>query len=283
MKLLIVCGPTATGKTSLAIALAKKFHGELINADSRQVYQGLDALTGKDRPRDARIWLYDVIDANEEFSVAHFVRLATMAIGDIVKRGKLPIIVGGTGFYLRALTTSIDSLAVPPDRELRKRLSRESIATLQKRLRRVHPMRWNSMNESDRKNPRRLIRAIEVTTSKKNPQQTYPRYDALWIGLAAPLPLLKQRITERVTERFDDAVGEVRDGLPPILGADPLLSLKRGEIIKEDALVRWAQAEYRYAKRQMTWFKKEKRIHWFDIKNPRYQNEVEALVREWYT
>lgn len=282
MKLLIICGPTATGKTKLALALAKKFGGELVNADSRQVYKGLDALTGKDRSRNARIWLYDIIGANEQFSVAHFVRLATMAIGDIRKRGKLPIVVGGTGFYLRALTTSIETLHVPPNAELRKTLSTASLETLQEHLRRVDPARWGALNESDRKNPRRLIRAIEVAMSSKHAVQAPPRYDVLWIGLTSPLAILKQRITQRVAERFDKATGEVRDGLPPLLGADPLLSFTRSESTKEEALGRWFHAEYQYARRQMTWFKKEKQIHWFDV-SKEYIHEVVAFVREWYT
>lgn len=275
MKLLIICGPTATGKTKLAISLAKTFHGEIVNADSRQVYRGLDALTGKDRSEEVPIWLYDVAD--QEFSVAHFVRLAHSAIESIAKKGKLPIVVGGTGFYLRALTESIDTISIPPNWPLREQLALLSVRELQKLVKRE---RLKKMNESDRKNPRRLIRAIEVAGNTSS--QRVPKYDALWIGLTAPLSILKRRIAERITGRFDTAVGEVCEGLPPILGARALLSFNRGEITKEESLIKWTQEEYQYARRQITWFKKEKQIHWFDV-SMKYTHKVVAFVREWYT
>lgn len=282
-KLLIVCGPTATGKTKLAIALSKTFNGELINADSRQIYEGLDALTGKDRSDEVPIWLYDVVDAHQEFSVAQFVTLAQRAIGDIGKRGKLPIVVGGTGFYLRALTTSIDSLAVPPNPALRKAFHAASLESLQQELQRVDLVRWGRMNESDQKNPRRLIRAIEVALSTKYVPPVPPRYDVLWIGLTASLPILQQRIRKRVAERFDKATSEVRVDLPPILGADPLLSFTRGESTKEEAERKWVQAEFQYSKRQVTWFKKQRHIQWFDVSDTSYSEAVAACVTAWYT
>lgn len=291
MKLLIICGPTATGKTALAIKAAKAFGGELINADSRQVYKGLNALTGKDRSPSVPIHLYDVVSPDEEFSVAHFVRLAQTAIDDVHKRTKLPIVVGGTGFYLRALTTSIATLAVAPNSELRKILSSMPIEELQQRLQNVDQDRWDGMNDSDRKNPRRLIRAIEVAATNKAVveqgqsllQGLSLNNNVLWIGLTTKQEILKKRIATRVAQRFEEALTEVREGLPPILGVTPLLSYKRGEITKEDALHRWTQLEYQYAKRQMTWFKKQQDIHWFDVQHAGYPRDVEELVREWYT
>lgn len=282
-KILVICGPTGTGKTKLAISLAKKFNGELVNADSRQVYKGLDALTGKDRSEEIPIWVYDVVSTDEVFTVSHFVRLAYHAIGDIHKREKLPIVVGGTGFYLRALTTSIDTIAVPPNPILRKTLNAKSPEALGRKLQRVDRARWGAMNESDRKNPRRLIRAIEVAAQGQHVRRAAPRYSPFWIGLTVPLPVLKQRITQRVAMRFDKATSEVCDGLPPILGVNPLLVFKRGERTKEETLRDWAQREYQYAKRQLTWFRKEKDIHWFDVSTVDYKSHVEALVGEWYT
>lgn len=282
-KLLIICGPTGTGKTKLAISLAKQFNGELISADSRQVYQGLDALTGKDRSEEVPIWLYDVAQIHEVFTVAHFVRLAEAAIDNIYKRKKLPIVVGGTGFYLRALITSIDTIAVPPNPALRETLRATSLDRLQEQLRRCDRDRWSTMNESDQKNPRRLIRAIEVARSAPHARRVTPRYDTLQVGLTSPLPVLKQRITERVAMRFDNAVTEVCDGLPPILGADPLLSFKREEISKEETLMKWMLAEYQYAKRQMTWFNKQTNVHWFAAGDKELLRKVEAFVTSWYT
>ena len=257
-KVLIICGPTATGKTKLALELAKKFNGELINADSRQVYVGLDALTGKDRSVEIPIWLYDVAD--KEFSVAHFVHLAREAIETIQSRGKLAIVVGGTGFYLRALTESIDTLSIPPNWKLRRQLETLSVEELQKR---VDRKRLEKMNDSDRKNPRRLIRAIEVAGRPGKAAQ--PTYDAVWIGLTAPLPVLKQRIEERIKERFDKATREIKDDLPTILGLNIVRKFIGGEIGKEEAIAKWTQLEYQYAKRQMTWFRKQKQIAWYTI------------------
>lgn len=274
-KIVIICGPTGTGKTKLALALAKKFNGELINADSRQVYKSLDALTGKDRSEEIAIWLYDVVGTDQEFSVAHFVRLAGRAIYDIDKRGKLPIVVGGTGFYLKALTESIDTISIPPNLTLRKKLNSTPLIKLQEELQRVDPARWMTMNDSDRSNPRRLIRAIEVSGNTST--QRTPKYDAFWIGLTAPLPVLKQRIEARVKARWDKALSEVTDDLPPILGAGPLFLFLRGEVTKEEALRKWITAEYQYAKRQLVWFRKQKQILWLD------EAQVEEHVRQWYT
>ncbi|MBI4062551.1 hypothetical protein HY410_01370 [Candidatus Gottesmanbacteria bacterium] len=259
-KILIICGPTGTGKTKLAIALAKKFNGELVSADSRQVYRGLDALTGKDRSKEIPIWLYDVVGTDQEFSVAHFVRLAGHAIDNIAKRGKLPIVVGGTGFYLKALTESVDTISIPPNLKLRRYLVTLSIDELQKRL---DVKRLAHMNESDRKNPRRLIRAIEVAGKVR--EQRAPKYDALWIGITMPLPALKKSIAKRIKSRWDKALAEVREDLPPIFGSEPLLAFKHGEVSKARAIALWESSEYQYAKRQLTWFRKQKQIAWYTI------------------
>ncbi|MBI5448890.1 tRNA (adenosine(37)-N6)-dimethylallyltransferase MiaA [Candidatus Gottesmanbacteria bacterium] len=282
-KLLVVCGPTATGKTALAIMLAKQWNGELVSADSRQIYKGLDALTGKDRSDDIPIWLYDVVEPGMAFSVAHFVRLAKSSIENIYKRNKLPILVGGTGFYLQALTTTVDSLMVPPNPSLRMVLHAASLSSLQEELQLIDSLRWKAMNESDQKNPRRLIRAIEVARSAKYVPPTMPQYDALWIGLTSPLSILEQRIRKRVRERFVKAVREVRDGLPSLLGVAPLLSYSHGNSTKEEALAKWTLSELQYAKRQMTWFRKQKNIRWFDVSKEGYIGLVEAYVSSWYT
>ncbi len=281
-KLLIICGPTATGKTKLALHLAKKFNGELVSADSRQVYKGLDALTGKDRSDKIPIHLYDVLDPGRDFSVAHFVPLAWAAIDSIHTAGKLPIVVGGTGFYIRALTRPIVTIAIPPNRQLRKRLNLMLLYQLQEELRRVDPWKWKKMNHSDQKNPRRLIRAIEVVAATKISSRSRKPSDILWIGLMGALSVLKSRITQRIVERFDSAAKEVGVGLPDILGVGPLLSYTRGQNSKEETIQKWADAEYAYARRQMTWFRKEKDIHWFEADDAQLKQKVEEFVAGWY-
>ncbi len=281
--LLIICGPTATGKTKLALALAKQFDGELVSADSRQVYKGLDALTGKDRSKEIPIWLYDVIDVGQPFNAAHFAFLARHAIDDIHKRKKLPIVVGGTGLYLSALTSRVDTLGIPPNTKLREKLSSYSLDLLQEQLQHIDEIRWLQMNHSDQKNPRRLIRAIEIAKSGKIYPQEEPLYDALWIGLTTTLRMLQQRISKRVQMRWDESAHEVQKNLPPILGAEPLLAFLRGDSTKKETLREGTNAEYQYAKRQMTWFKKQKNIFWFDVANDGVYTDIGYLVRTWYT
>ncbi|MBI5619839.1 tRNA (adenosine(37)-N6)-dimethylallyltransferase MiaA [Candidatus Gottesmanbacteria bacterium] len=282
-KLLIICGPTATGKTALALHLAKQFNGELVSADSRQLYKGLDALTGKERSNDIPIWLYDIIEVGEPFSAHDFVSRANDAITNIEKRGKLPIAVGGTGFYLKALTEPIATLSIPPNALLRKQLAHLSLHELQVRLEHLDGSRWQRMNASDRQNPRRLIRAIEVVTAGITPKPRKLLCQTLWIGLTASPRTLKERIEQRVTARFHQAIGEVKDGAEPVLGAQLIFSYKQGEISKQEALRMWTTREYQYAKRQLTWFAKQKDIRWFDVQNTDYYNEVEAFVAAWYT
>ena len=285
MKILIVCGPTATGKTALAVQLARKFNGELVSADSRQIYKGLDALTGKERSGDVPIWLYDIVEIGKLYSAHDFVSAAEVAIANIQTRGKLPIVVGGTGFYLKALTAPIDTLSIPPNHALRKRLASFSLEELQERLKHLDETRWEQMNDSDRKNPRRLIRAIEVAGAKKGNslQQGVSLHNAtLWIGLTAKPQVLKERITQRVSERFHAALREATKETAFLLGAPPLLLFQKGEISKAEALAAWAAKEYQYAKRQLTWFKKQNGIRWFDITQP-LEDEVERMVASWYT
>ena len=134
-KLLIICGPTATGKTKIAIDLAKKFNGELVGADSRHVYKGLTILTGKDLPIDGtKIWATNIVEVHDPYSVSQYQQLARGTIDDIHTRGNLPILVGGTGLYIRAVVNQIDTVYVPPNLSLRDELYKQSISELQKIL-----------------------------------------------------------------------------------------------------------------------------------------------------
>ncbi len=236
-KLLIVCGPTATGKTALAAELAKTFHGELVSADSRQVYRGMDLLTNKERP-NVPIWLYDIVSPGEEFSVSHWVKLARAAIQDIRKRDKLPIVVGGSGLYIKALLDPFDTIAIPPNKELRQR--NLSVQELQKMIPR------GDMNDSDWNNSRRLIRRIEI--ARRSIKRSRGE-QAIVIGLTAPLPVLYKRIDDHLKER--------------ILGG-----------MKEKP-----SNEHAIARKQLTWFKKQKGIHWFDCTSPTLFSDVVYLVK----
>ena len=186
--LLIVCGPTAMGKTGLALELAGKFDGELVSCDSRQVYKYMDVVTGKDLPEGFRledkgysfpllgintytdgkinIWGYDLVRPDGEFSVQMYLKFVGLVLSDIWKRGKLPIIVGGTGFYVQSLLSPPKTINMPMNSELRRELNVKSVEELLERLKQLDPERVELMNESDVKNPRRLIRAIEVADYK---------------------------------------------------------------------------------------------------------------------
>lgn len=298
-KILIVCGPTATGKTKLALALAKKFDGELVSADSRQVYKGLDILTGKDFPKDGTpIRLYDVVGQNEPFSVALYEDLARAAIDDIVKRGKLPILVGGTGLYINAVMNPIDTTSVPQNLPLRKTLSTQAVFELQKFLEYIDKDKWGIMNVSDRNNPRRLTRAIEIATWHKNHKEInvrkVPLYDVQMIGLTGSHEWLLENIRKRVRARFRQGVVDEVKQLRKIVNDQSSLAatslgltvVRRyigGEIEKEEAINLWATQEYQYAKRQLTWFKKQTNIHWFVAGETKLLSKVEAIVAPWYT
>jgi len=322
-KILFICGLTATGKTKHAVELAKQFNGELVSADSRQVYKELTILSGKDIPKNVTpqkttitvqhnqkkyslvtynldglpIWMYDVISAIESFSVAQFVHVANVVIADIQRRNKLPIIVGGTGLYIRGLTKSMETFAVPPNTKLRKSLNVASIEILQQQLYALDRMKFDSMNLSDQKNPRRLIRAIEVAQwRKKHSDNVLPvdaNVDRLTIGLRTSFDLLEQRMQQRVEKRINGAMKEVKELMkrnPPLnlpsrsaIGIKLLEQYLNRKISRQDVINNWTHEELHYAKRQLTWFKKDPSIRWFDVTHINWKKEVVSLVSTWYT
>src|SRR3989338_7231362 len=159
-KLFVVWGPTATGKTELALNLAKKFSGVLGSADSRQGYRQMDIGTGKDKHKTGNILGYDLVSPRDEFSVAAYVKFARRAVRQIWRQKKLPILVGGTGFYIKGVVDGIGTSSVPRNLNLRKSLEKKSAEELFEILSAEDPIKAASMNQSDSKNPRRLIRAI---------------------------------------------------------------------------------------------------------------------------
>jgi tRNA dimethylallyltransferase len=307
-KILVVCGPTATGKTGLGLKLAKKFNGEIISADSRQIYKGMDIATGKDinqgkwvkdhwEIEGIPLWLLDIVEPNVEFSVAHYADLAWEKIKDIWQRGKLPVIVGGTGFYIKAVLENIPSQGIPPNWPLREKLELKSVESLFEELAKLDSFRAGQMNTSDRQNKRRLIRAIEIArwrVANLLPEdQKLPVFETLFIGLKTSSQILYRRIDKRVEERYKMGVKKEISGLLmkgfswnlPSMSAmgyqewRPFFE-KKADLLQ--VLTRWKFNEHAYARRQMTWFKKEKQIHWFDISQRGWENRVEKEVFIWY-
>lgn len=299
-KLLVVCGPTSTGKTSLALKLAKELDGEIVSADSRQVYRGMDIGTGKEWGKGIKIWGYNLIDPKKEFSVAQYLKIAHHIIDDVSGRGKLPILVGGTGLYIKAVIDGIQTADVPKNAKLRKNLEEKTADELYDTLSQLDSLKAASLNSSDRKNPRRLIRAIEVAqyqlTKKAVPVVHHTIgniFDILYVGLTAPQAFLEERIEKRVKERLDRGIKkEVEDLLRAGVKWEDQAMLAMGYGLWRDHIEggvneaevadEWARDEKRYAKRQMIWFKKVKGINWFDITGAEYPENVEILTKKWY-
>lgn len=297
-KLLIVCGPTASGKTALAVSLAKRFNGELISADSRQVYVGMDIGTGKDIQslQGVPIKMYDVVSPNESFSVSMYRRLALESIRNIQKKRKLPIVVGGTGLYIDSLLQSASTYYIPPNIQLRSTLHDYSIDQLQDELMSLAPEILRGMNNSDRNNPRRLIRKIEIAKAGTTPKyiDTSRKSANLIIGVRSELTTIQQSISRRVEERMKDGfLHEVQSllehgvtwDMPAMsgLGYAQMKGVFEGTKKLPTAIAEWKTKEFQYAKRQLTWFKKNKEIHWFDPSQSDYLENIEQRVSAWYT
>lgn len=274
-KILVIVGPTASGKSALAVRLAQRFGGEIVSADSRQVYRGMNIGTGKitkDEMGGIRHHLLDVASPKGVFTVADYAPKAAHAIRGILRRGKLPIICGGTGFYISALVDGLTLPDVPPDPALRERLRKKSVDDLFARLARLDP---DFAARIDRKNPHRLIRAIEIARALGRVPPLHPHmpYDPLFIGITWPKTTLARRIEKRLIARVRAGmVDEVRRLMKYGVTHERLDALGleyryvsrhlRAELSKDALLAELGSAIRNYAKRQMTWFKKDKRIHW---------------------
>ncbi len=296
-RLVIVCGPTATGKTTVAARLAKKFNGELVSADSRQVYRGMDIGTGKDIAllQGVPIWMYDVVDPDELFSVSQYQKQARRCIEDIQKRAKLPIVVGGTGLYIQSLIQTVPTSQIKPNVALRKKLEKQSLVSLQLLMKEECMHLWGILNDSDRNNPRRLIRKIELKRAGINvlekPRATTK--DICWIGLRTGFNDLYARIDERVEKRvkqgmIDEIKSLLKKGygweLPAMsgLGYREWKEYIEGNAIMEDVIKKWKYDEHGYSRRQMTWFKRNKDIQWFDVYQKGQIKSIESYVGTWY-
>ncbi len=315
-KLLVVCGPTATGKTALGIYLAKKFNGEIISADSRQVYRGMDIGTGKDLGRNSeykvinnnlgyyemdgiRIFGYDIVDPREDFSISQYLKFAKKAIREIRAKNKLPIVVGGTGFYIKGIVDGIPTVDVPRNDNLRAQLGQKSAGELFESLSQIDSFKAGSLNASDKKNPRRLIRAIEVALylidHKLSPEQLTEteNNDVLFIGLGGSKNYLDGCIGKRVDDRTSVGMKEEIQNLIASgvtwsdqsmysLGYRQYRDYFEGGVDEDHVIAEWKKEERKYAARQMVWFKKDLRIYWFNISMPHLQKKVENVVEKWH-
>src|SRR3989344_935424 len=277
-KVIVILGQTATGKSNLAVKIAKQIGGEIISADSRQVYKGLDLGTGKITKKEMMgvpHHLLDVVNPRKSFSVAEYKKLAEEKIEEILKNGKIPIIAGGTGLYIKSIVDNISFPEVPPNETLRKKLKKLSAEKLFALLKKIDPRRAQTVES---KNPRRLIRAIEIAKALgKVPRLTEatPPYKFIKIGLKLPDEILKKKIKKRLEKRLRDGMAiELHDlrkkGVPwkrfRELGFDQkyIALYLQNKISQKEMLEKLLNKNWQYAKRQWTWFKRDKKIIWID-------------------
>lgn len=274
-------GPTASGKSNLAIQIAKKNNGEIISADSRLVYKGFDIATAKptmEERQGIEHYLIDIVEPEVDYSVANFLDDAKIAIEKIIQKGKTPIVVGGTGLYFRILLEDFDLPRVEPDYKLREELETYESEALHKMLKKLDPVSAEKIHFN---NKVKIIRAIEVSKTLDKPHSVAagkkePEYDVDWIGLnPADRAVLYKRIDDRVdvmvqnglieeTKSLLEKHGRINNFVNTI-GYQEILQYLDNEISLNEALSNMKQNSRRYAKRQLTWFNRNKLINWLDI------------------
>jgi len=318
-KILVILGPTSSGKTRLAVSLTAKFNGEIVSADSRQVYKGMDIGTGKDlneyklkaNPPAGRAGssklkaipyhLIDVVSPKTMFNLAEYQKLAYQAIDNIISRGKLPVLTGGTGLYLQAVIDGYDLSEVKPDKKFRIELEKKTIPQLFSIIEKINKKFAEKINDSDRKNKRRLIRYVEIlnviplrpeygASEGREKHENFKKYNSLIIGISTDKKILNDRIQKRLTLRLEkeDMIGEVkrlhREGLSwkrlENFGLEyKFISLYLQKKLTYDEMAKKLFIAIRqFSRRQMTWFrrwqKQGAKINW--IKNFK---EAEKLTK----
>ncbi|GAC1435733.1 MAG: tRNA (adenosine(37)-N6)-dimethylallyltransferase MiaA [Ktedonobacteraceae bacterium] len=297
--LIVVLGPTASGKSALGIALAQRFHGEIVSADSRQVYRGLDIGTAKVTAEEQALvphHLLDIVEPSEIYTVSHFQHAALSIIYAILARQHIPFLVGGSPHYIQAVVDNLDMPQVAPQPALRAQLEQRPLLDLLQELQERDP---RSFAVIDRNNPRRVIRALEVciTTGKPFSAQrgrARPLYRSLLLGIQWPREELYMRIDARVDERMQmGMVQEVQDLLNAGISHERLDALGleyrfvdrwlRGEFVSEEQMVeRLKYAIHDFTRRQLTWFRRDTRIVWIDGGNgDRMTQEAEKIIEDW--
>lgn len=301
-KIIVILGPTASGKTSLAIKLAYRFNGEIISADSRQVYKGMDIGTGKDldeynyQEQKIPYHLIDVVSPKTSFDLAKWRKKADRAIKDILKRGKLPIIAGGTGLYLEAIVQNYSLSLIKPNKILRIKLEKLTADKIFNKIEKLNPIFAKKINNSDKKNKRRLIRYYEILQAGENicKKNKNDSYKFLILGVTHPRKVLLERIYKRLIDRLEKEkmIEEVKTLHKSGVSWKRLegfgLEYKfisyflQGKINYEEMVEKLNIAIRQFAKRQMAWFRRWERkvgkIYW--IKN--YQdakNRVKKFIK----
>lgn len=296
-KILVIVGPTASGKSALGVSLAKRLKGEIISADSRQVYKGLDIGTGKITKKEMRgipHHLLDIVSPKKTVTAQEFTEKARSAINAISKKARLPLVVGGTGFYIDSLLGRITLPDVPPNKKLRESLHKKNATALYTQLKKLDAKRAKAMSsQSERNNKVRLVRAIEIakatTSTIKISRRRLDIFDVLWIGISPEQKLLEKKIEKRLSARIKQGMIQEAKRLRKnhlslkrmeSLGLEyrSLARFLKGVISKEELEAELFRDIRRYAKKQRAYWKRNTDIMWF---KPTDTAKIRRKVTEW--
>lgn len=285
-KVVVICGPTASGKTALSIELAKKINGEIVSCDSMQIYKEMDigtAKTTKEEMQGIKHYMLDIISPEERYSVADYKKEAKNAIREIIKKGKTPIVVGGTGLYVDSLIYEIEYPNIEFDEEYRKKLEiqveKEGLENLYEQAKKIDPEAIKKISQNDKK---RIIRILEIyhatgynkTEQERKSREKEPEFDYKVYGLNMPREKLYKRIDLRVDIMIKQGLIEEVEKIykkyskfPTAmqgLGYKEVVEYLNNNLTKEEMIEKIKQESRRYAKRQLTWFRKNKQTIWID-------------------
>ena len=301
-KVIVICGPTASGKTSLSIELAKKINGEIVSCDSMQIYKDMTIGTAKptiDEMQGIKHFLIDFVSPEERYSVADYKRDATKAIKEIIQKNKVPIIVGGTGLYLEAIIYNIEYNEIETDLKYREELEKiEEAEGLEKLYNLANKIDKKAMEKISHNDKKRIFRVLEIyhSTGKTKTEleiesrKNKPKFDYLLFGITMDREKLYDRINRRVDIMMDQGlIREVENLLKKYnefptamqgLGYKEVVEYLKGITTKEEMIEKIKQETRRYAKRQLTWFRKYKNLIWIDGLND-LQNNIDIILEEY--
>ena len=298
-KVVVICGPTASGKTSLSIELAKRINGEIISSDSMQIYKNMDIGTAKPTVKEMqgiKHYLLDFVEPNQRYSVAEFKNDAEKAIDEILAKGKTPIVVGGTGLYIDSLIYGIEYPSFELDEEYRKELeelvNKQGLEKLYEKAKKIDPQAMEKISPNDQK---RILRVLEIyhatgktkTEQEKESRKNGVKYDYKVFAINMDRKKLYERINKRVEIMIEKGlIAEVENLLKKYnkfptamqgLGYKEVVEYLQGKTTKEEMIEKIKQESRRYAKRQITWFKKNKQTIWIDGLDPQEKN-LEIII-----
>lgn len=300
-KVIVICGPTASGKTSLSIELAKKINGEIVSCDSMQIYKDMDIGTAKptkEEMEDIKHYLIDFVPPNERYSVASFKKDAEKAIEEILAKGKVPIVVGGTGLYVNSLIYGIEFNSIEIDEKYRKELDekveKEGLDTLYEEAKKIDPEAIKNISKNDKK---RIIRILEIykqtgktkTEQEKESRKNGVKYNYKVFAINMDREILYERINKRVDIMIEQGlIQEVENLIQKYeefptamqgLGYKEVVQCINGELTKEEMIEKIKQETRKYSKRQITWFKKNKDTIWLNGLDKK-QNNISIILEE---